>query len=101
MVVVELIVGTLPGSVTVVGASLVCIMIAESLSALVTVLGAPLDRERNSAYEDIKESRKVTKGGLTWMMMMSSIYVELLDLHQDPHQWLRPGIGQQFQLEPR
>lgn len=62
MAVVELLVGTLPGSVTVAGASLVCMMVAESLPALVTVVGAPLGRERNLAYEDIHEIKKVHKG---------------------------------------
>ncbi len=62
MVVFELIVGTLPGSVTVVEASLVCMTVAESLPALVTVLGASLGRERNLAYKDIKEVKKCYKG---------------------------------------
>ena len=44
---VELIVGTRPASVVIIGASLVCMMVAELLPALATVIGAPLGRERD------------------------------------------------------
>ena len=44
------------------GASLVCMMVVGSLPALVTVLGEPLGRERNLAYEDIKKVKKGHKG---------------------------------------
>ena len=47
MVVVELIVGVRPDSVIVEGASLVCTIVAGSLPALVTVVGAPLGRASN------------------------------------------------------